>query len=64
MTLTRLHWTHARTGAGLATLALLAACAQPGPAATASERVVRYACDRGETLEVRYRNHPDIAVLS
>ncbi|MEW6465291.1 MAG: MliC family protein [Pseudomonadota bacterium] len=61
---THLPWTRVRACASLAALALLGACAQTGPAATAPERVVRYACDRGETLEVRYRSQPDVAVLS
>ncbi|GAB4207304.1 MAG: hypothetical protein Fur0019_11640 [Tibeticola sp.] len=61
---THLPWTHVRARAGLAALALLGACAQSGPAATAPERVVRYGCDRGESLEVRYRSNPDIAMLS
>lgn len=60
---THLPWPHARICASLAVLALLGACAQPGPAATASERVVRYACDRGETLEVSFRSNPEVAVM-
>lgn len=67
---THLPWTHMRACTSLAALALLGACAQSGPAetatatATATERMVHYACERGETLEVRYRSQPDVAVLS